>query len=79
MSSLRRIRILFIILEFFLYANCKNETSRIGKTYFLQLKNVGDRELSYKPIWTKHIRGKHGNDPEEYEIIGRMIQTVSND
>lgn len=77
MSSLIKIRLFILVLQFLIGVNCRNETTRNGKTYFLQLKNVGDGELSYKPIWTKHISGKHGKNAEEYEIIGRLIQTVS--
>lgn len=69
--------IVIVTLQCAAYVNCKNDTSRNGKTYFLQLKNVGDGELSYKPIWTKHIRSKNSKSPEEYEILGRLIQNVS--
>lgn len=54
-----------------------NNITKSGKTYFLQLKNVGDGEFVYRPLWRKHLKTKQGKSAEEYEILGRLIQAVS--
>lgn len=79
MSSLNLILGIFIISSIYcIPVNGRNTNhTRNGKTYFLQLKNVGDGEIVYRPLWRKNLKHKLGKSTEEYEILGRLVQTVS--
>lgn len=69
--------ILILFAQTFLTVIAKNDTLKNGRTYFVQLKNVGDGETMYRSPWRKNLSSKYSKSIDEYEIVGRLVQSVS--